>query len=613
MDSVTGHEEGRSLIVRALNRLLLRRDPSQRAVSVVEMARRTQALVPGTYPRLLTLGAVSFVGSIFEAGLLVIMAKIALAAADDQERFEVIPGFGWKATVLSAIAVALGFLAVKVVVGLSVAHMSAATSTRALTIVRQRLLRAFLGASWQVQAVERPADLQEVLTTQADRAAKVVMTMSTFVTASLNVTTFVIIAMVASPVAAVMIVVAGAALALSLRPLSAAGRNISGQEVAAGRKFASAVAEVVGTTRELRVFGVSDPALRKLEKLHDKQAVAIQRTRFLNQLGPTLYQTSALLLLISGIAVVSALTDASLAAIGAVIILLLRALTYGQQTQSLFQNLNDLVPYLEHVTHQADLYEASPATSGGVPVSTIGRLHLDTVDYEYLPGRPVLRGVSGTIQPGEAIGIIGPSGSGKSTLLQILLRLREPTGGRFLANGIDTRELDFDDWYRRVAFVPQDPHLIEGTIAENIAFYRDIPRDQLIRAAQMAHLHDEIELLPRSYDELIGPEDTSLSGGQQQRLTIARALAGRPDLLVLDEPTSALDMRSEAKLQDTLRYLRGQITMLIVAHRLTTIAECDRIMVLANGIVQGFDRHEDLVTSSDFYEEALRLSVMQHS
>jgi ATP-binding cassette, subfamily B, bacterial len=599
--------------VRALSRLLPRRDAQNRAVSVTDMARRTNALVPGTYPRLLGLGAVSFVGSLFEAGLLIIMAKIALAAADDQDRFEIIPGLHWKGTVLSAIGIALAFLLVKVVVGITVAHMSAAMSTRALTVVRQRLLRAFLGASWQVQAVERPADLQEVLTTQADRAAKVVLTLSTFVTAALNVTTFVVIALAANIIAAVVIVVAGAVLALSLRPLSATGRRISGQEVAAGRKFAAAVAEVVATTRELRVFGVNRPALNRLEDLHDRQAVAIQRTRFLNQLGPTLYQTSALLLLISGIAVVSSLTDASLAAIGAVMLLLLRALTYGQQTQSLFQNLNDLVPYLDHVTHQIDLYEASPTQSGGSPVHRIGRLHLDTVDYEYLPGRPVLRGVSGTIQPGEAVGIIGPSGSGKSTLLQILLRLREPTGGRFLCDGHDTRELDIHDWYNRVAFVPQDPHLIEGTIAENISFYRDIPRGAVRRAAEMAHLHDEIELLPNGYDELIGPEDTSLSGGQQQRLTIARALAGQPDLLVLDEPTSALDMRSEARLQETLRNLRGHVTLLVVAHRLTTIAECDRIMVLINGVVQGFDRHEELIRNSDFYEEALRLSVMQHS
>jgi ABC-type multidrug transport system fused ATPase/permease subunit len=339
--------------------------------------------------------------------------------------------------------------------------------------------------------------------------------------------------------------------------------------------------------------------------------VHIQRARFLNMLGPTLYQTAALLMLISGIAAVSALTDASLAAIGAVILLLLRALTYGQQTQGLVQSLNDLVPYLDHVTHQIDLYEASPTQSGGQPVARIGALELDHVDYEYLPGRPVLRGVSGTIEPGEAVGIVGPSGSGKSTLLQILLRLREPTAGRFLANGVDTRDLDIADWYSRVAFVPQDPHLIEGTIAENIAFYRDIPRDVVRRAAAMAHLADEIEALPHAYDEKIGPEDTSLSGGQQQRLTIARALAGNPELLVLDEPTSALDMRSEARLQDTLRSLRGQVTLLVVAHRLTTIAECDRIMVLADGAVQDFDRHEVLIQTSGFYEEALRLSVMQ--
>jgi ABC-type multidrug transport system fused ATPase/permease subunit len=591
----------------------LRRDRSNRAVTVAEMAKRTNELVPGTYPRLAALGAVAFLGSLCEAGLLIIMARIALAATNDDERFEILPAVGWKVTIPAAILVALGFVFLKVAVGVFVARMSSALSTRALTVIRLRLLRAFLGASWQLQSVERQGELQEVMTTQADKAAKVVMTLTAFFTAALNVTTFVVIAVAANFVAAVVIVVAGGALAGGLRPLSSHGRRLSRRELAASRRFASGVAEMVATARELRVFGTGPRAVARLEDIHDEQAGLIQRVRFFNVLGPVLYQGSALLMLIAGIGIISTVTQSGIAAIGAVILLLLRALTYGQQSQTLFQNLNEMSSSLDHIRHQIDLYLASPTPSGTVPVPSIRRLELDCVDYEYLPGRPVLHGVSGTIELGEAIGIIGPSGSGKSTLLQILLRLREPTDGRYLANGVDTRELDIGQWYARVAFVPQDPHLIEGTVAENIAFYRDIPADAIREAATMAHLAEEIEALPNGYDEVIGPEDTSLSGGQQQRLTIARALAGKPDLLVLDEPTSALDMRSEARLQDTLRSLHGRITLLIVAHRLTTIAECDRVMVLQNGAVQAFDGHATLASTSDFYNEALRLSVLQTS
>ena len=590
-----------------------RRDRANRAVTVAEMAKRTNALVPGTYPRLVALGAVSFVGSLCEAGLLIVMARIALAATNDETRFEVLPGLGWRTTIPAAIFVALGFVVLKVIVGIIVARMSSITSTRALTVIRQRLLRAFLGASWQLQSVERQGELQEVMTTQADKAAKVVMALSAFVTAALNVTTFVVISVASNILAAVIIAVSGALLAGGLRPLSAHGRRMSQKELKTGRHFAASVAETVGTARELRVFGTGPQALERLEVIHEQQADLIQRVRFLNLLGPTLYQASALLLLIAGIGVFSTVTQSSMAAIGAVMLLLLRALTYGQQTQSLFQNLNDMSSSLDHVNHQIDLYLASPTVSGDVPVPAITRLELDHVDYEYLPDRPVLRGVTGAIEPGEAIGIIGPSGSGKSTLLQILLRLREPTAGRYLANGVDTRDLDIAQWYSRVAFVPQDPHLIEGTVAENIAFFRDIPDEAIRRAATMAHLAEEIEALPNAYDEVIGPEDTSLSGGQQQRLTIARALAGQPDLLVLDEPTSALDMRSESRLQDTLRSLHGKITLLVVAHRLTTIAECDRVMVLQDGVVQAFASHHELTATSDFYNEALRLSVLQTS
>jgi ABC-type multidrug transport system fused ATPase/permease subunit len=590
-----------------------RRDRTNRAVTVAEMAKRTNELVPGTYPRLVVLGAVSFVSSLCEAGLLIVMARIALAATKDQDHFQIIPLLSWRATIGAAIGVALGFVLLKVVMGTIIARLSAVMSTRALTVIRIKLLESFLGASWQLQSVERQGELQEVMTTQADKAAKVVMTLSAFVTAALNVATFVSISVASNPLAAVVIVFAGAALAGGLRPLSAHGRRLSHRELATGRRFASNIAETVSTARELRVFGVGPQVMGRLETVHNEQADLIQRVRFLNLLGPTLYQATALLMLIAGVGIVATVTRSSIAAIGAVMLLLLRALTYGQQTQSLFMNLNDMSSSLDHVAHQIDLYQASPTTSGDVPVPEIRRLELDHIDYEYLPDRPVLHGVSGTIEPGEAIGIIGPSGSGKSTLLQILLRLREPTHGRYLANGVDTRDLDIGQWYGRVAFVPQDPHLIEGTVAENIAFYRDIPREDIVRAAGMAHLAEEIEALPHGYDELIGPEDTSLSGGQQQRLTIARALAGMPDLLVLDEPTSALDMRSEARLQDTLRSLHGHITMLIVAHRLTTIAECDRVMVLQNGVVSAFDNHERLAATSDFYNEALRLSVLHTS
>lgn len=590
-----------------------RRDDTERSLGVLELARRLQAMVPGSYRRLAVLAAISFGAGVLEAGLLVLLARTAVAITEEPHELELIPGVVENVSISVGIMAMLVLLACKLIAGVLIARRSAGIAIYAMSTVRVQLLRSFIGASWPVQASERQGHLQELMMTHAHRMNQVALSLAGFVAAGLNVVTLVAIAIVVDPLAAVAIVVTGGALSLSLRPFAGVLRRNSNRSARAGERLASAVSQVVSTARELHVYGTGPQALTELESLQDRQTRIWGRSRFLMLLGPEFYHASALLVLIGGLTVLNIAGPTDLADIGAVVLLLLRAFGYGQATQSTYQALNDAVPFLDRLRHQRDLYMANQARGGSRPVARIGRLELEDVFYEYIPGRPVLRGISATIEPGEAVGIIGPSGSGKSTLLQILLRLREPTAGRFLVDGVDARELELAGWYARVAFVPQDPRLIEGTVAENIAFYRDIPRRSLREAAEMANLAEEIAMLPRGYDEVIGPEDTTLSGGQQQRLTIARALAGRPDLLVLDEPTSALDMRSEARIQETLRAIHGRVTLLVVAHRMSTVAECDRVMVLTDGLVQGFDRHDALLSRSGFYEETLRLSMLQHA
>jgi ABC-type multidrug transport system fused ATPase/permease subunit len=588
---------------------MIRRDTSERAVGPIDLARKLEALAPGSVRRLTRVAAFSFAGGLVEAGMLVLLARIAVTAADGSDQLELVPDIGPSVGIGRAVLVALLLLTAKVVCGVIIARGTASLASHALSEVRLRLMRSFLAASWPVQAAERPGHLQELMTTHADRTTVMCQQLAIFVTTGLNVATLVLIAVVVDPLAALTIVLTGALLALCLRPLASAGRRISDQHATAGRRFAGAVSELVTTARELHVFGTGPGAFAKTAQLHHEQAREYQRSRFLLLLTPHLYQGAALLVLIAGIGLVSVTSSSSVTGIGAVVLLLLRAFGYGQQVQSSYQHLNDTVPFIDRIRRQRDLYLANPADVGRRPLTRIGQLRLDRVGYEYLPGHPVLREVTVTIEPGQAIGIVGPSGSGKSTLLQLLLRLRDPVDGHLVVDGTDARELDLAAWYERVAFVPQDPRLVEGSVAENIAFYRDISHEDIRSAAERAQLAEEIAALPRGYDEIIGPEDTSLSGGQQQRLTIARALAGRPDLLVLDEPTSALDLLSEARIQQTLRALHRKVTLVVVAHRLSTVAECDKVMVLSEGAVQAFAPHDELLSASQFYEDMLRLSL----
>lgn len=214
----------------------------------------------------------------------------------------------------------------------------------------------------------------------------------------------------------------------------------------------------------------------------------------------------------------------------------------------------------------------------------------------------------------EIIGIVGPSGGGKSTLVQLLLGLREPTTGRVLAEGRATRNFSRAEWARLVTFVPQQAHLVAGTVSENIRFLRDdVSEANIEQAARLAQLHGDIANFPSGYDEQVGEGGSRLSGGQQQRLIIARALVEHPDVLILDEPTSSLDVKSEVFIRQTLSDLSEHMTVIVIAHRISTLDICDKIMVLQDGEMRGFAPPTELEQTNAFYRESLVLSGLRNN
>jgi ABC-type multidrug transport system fused ATPase/permease subunit len=271
--------------------------------------------------------------------------------------------------------------------------------------------------------------------------------------------------------------------------------------------------------------------------------------------------------------------------------------------------LHDYLPWTERIWEKQAEYKAARLDTSGAELARVEQIRFHDVGYSYEAGHQVLQQVSFTIEPGETIGIVGPSGGGKSTLVQLLLRLRVPESGSYRINDVDADTFSLDSWYRRVAFVPQEPRTLTGTVAENIAFFRVAPNDEVVRnAAKLAHLHDEIEQMPDGYDTQVGERGGHLSGGQRQRLCIARALLTEPDLLVLDEPTSALDPISEARVQQTLTDLSGRVTMIIVAHRMSTISRCDRVLVFEQGRLTAVGPPREVEEANDYFRDSRRLS-----
>jgi ATP-binding cassette, subfamily B, bacterial len=224
------------------------------------------------------------------------------------------------------------------------------------------------------------------------------------------------------------------------------------------------------------------------------------------------------------------------------------------------------------------------------------------VGFEYVPGRPVLRGVSFALHQGRVLGIVGPTGAGKSTLVKLLLRYYDPVSGEIRINDSPLPKIHLESFRRHVGYVSQEAFLFFGTVAENIRLGSPTADGDAVRhAAHMAGADEFIDQLPQGYDTLIGERGMKLSGGQRQRVSLARAVLRNPALLVLDEATSAVDTRTEELIQtNLLRFKQGRMTV-AVAHRLSTIRHCDEILVLVDGTIAERGSHEHLLEQGGVY------------
>ena len=252
------------------------------------------------------------------------------------------------------------------------------------------------------------------------------------------------------------------------------------------------------------------------------------------------------------------------------------------------------------------LQESSTIPDIGSNTVTSGqRLHFNAVQFFYpsRPDMPALNGLNLTIQPGESVALVGPSGAGKSTVFELILRFYDPASGTIEFGGEDLRGLSLTAWRQKIALVPQQPALFSGDIFYNIAYGADNPTQASVEnAAQMAHAHDFIAALPEGYRSDLGAQGVRLSGGQRQRLALARAILVNPELLLLDEATSALDTESEWHVQQALTEIMRERTTIIIAHRLSTVMNADKIVVMDEGQVVDSGRHEDLITRCDLYQ-----------
>lgn len=496
-----------------------------------------------------------------------------------------------------------GLLMFRVVVLLLANYIKIKIATAYQEKTRGELFKLTAEANWQYLLEQKLGHLETILVTNVNYGSYLLQSISDSLMMMASLFVFLLVAINISWFITLITVALGGLIFFIFKPFLYKIRVLSRENEIINRRTAHHINENILGMKTIKVMSASSKIIDKAKEYFNILRNLTVKTSFLSIATNALVQPIGLIFVFIIFAISYKSGAFNFAALAAIIYLIQRAFAYVQQLQTTLYSMTVSASYVDKMLEYRDeAIKNKEIDNGRDNFKFADNLEFKNIGFYYNQGKQILDKVSFSIKKGEMVGLIGPSGSGKTTIVDIILRLFNPTKGEILLDGSNINKIDINQWRKKIGYVSQDIFLKNDTIANNIKFYNDsITNEEMKTAAKMANIYDFIQNCPDKFETIIGERGLLLSVGQRQRIVIARILARQPEILILDEATSALDNESEVQIQQVIENLKNKVTVLLIAHRLSTVMNCTKLLVLQNGEIKEQGSPKELLADEKSY------------
>ncbi len=469
--------------------------------------------------------------------------------------------------------------------------------------LRSDLYKKTLLSDWKYLLKQKLGHLENALMTDVASNVKLFESSASAVLDLTNLAMYIFVAFSISSFVTAIALTTGGVLLILFKPLIARTKMYANKQVALNKVVKHSINENVSGLKTVKVLGVEHQVSKVVLDLFDRMRFFRIRRSLIKYFSTIAIQPASIIFI--GIIFVVSYTrpDFNFAAFIAVIYLIDKIFVYVDRMQTTIHSIYESIPFLQSTAmFQDEVSKNQEIDNGKKDFQFNNSLEFKNVSFAYSSDRKVFDNINLKINKGEMIGIVGPSGVGKTTMVDLLLRLFDPHQGEILVDGKSIKDIKVNSWRRNVGYVSQDVFLKNDTIANNIKFFDDRVSDtDMEEAAKISNIYDSIKKMPAGFGTMSGERGNLFSGGERQRVALARVLARKPEILVLDEATSTLDNESEAFVKASLEKLRGGLTIIVIAHRLSTVLDADRIIAIDKGGIIEEGNPKQLLKKKDSY------------